>query len=57
MDTSKLTERERTIRQSIRAFLLTATLAELKRELELSLELGHAFRAACVQELIEEEEA
>lgn len=54
MDTSKLTERERTIRQNIRAFLLTATLAELRREKAISLEQGDSFRAVCIQELVEE---
>lgn len=54
MDTSKLNEREKAIRQMIRAFLLTATLAELRREKAISLELGDSFRAVCIQELIEE---
>jgi len=57
MDTSKLSDREKAIRRTIRAFLLTATLAELRKEKAISLELGDSFRAVCIQELIEETEA
>ncbi len=54
MDTSELTDRERQVRQDVRNFLINATLAELRLELEISNERGNAFRARCVQELIDE---
>lgn len=54
MDVSKLTETQRTIRAAIRAFLLIATPDELRKELDISLEQGDAFRVACVAELIRE---
>lgn len=54
MNIDKLTPAERRVRQTIRDFLLTASLDELKREEEISIERGDYFRAACVQELINE---
>jgi hypothetical protein len=41
-------------RQAIRALLMTATREQLEAERDLSLERGDRFRAACVQELINE---
>jgi hypothetical protein len=53
MDTSTLSSGQHQLRMNVRNFLLTATLNELKRELELSNERKDTFRAACVQELID----
>jgi hypothetical protein len=44
----------REIRSSIRAFLLTATIAEMRREVEISLGRKDTFRAECINELINE---
>jgi hypothetical protein len=52
---AELTAREYTLRRNVRAFLLTATPAELRRELALSEERGDTIRARFVRELIEEE--
>jgi len=49
-----MTDREKAIRRDIRAFLMVATMDELRRELQISLDKGDAFRAACIRELIEE---
>lgn len=49
-----MTPAQYSTRANIRNFLLTATMAELAREKEISLERGDQFRAACVQELIDE---
>lgn len=54
MDKREPGPRERQARQAVRAFLLAATLAELQREKTVSEDLGDHFRAACVQELIDE---
>jgi hypothetical protein len=55
MDKSKLTHVERQARMTVRNFLLTATHDELKRELAISKEVNNDFRAACIQELIDEQ--
>jgi hypothetical protein len=49
-----MTAAQHSTRANIRNFLLTATMAELVREKQISLEGGDLFRAACVQELIDE---
>ncbi len=54
MNTEFLTLAQRQVRMNIRNFLLIATLDELKREKELSLERNDPFHAECVQELIDE---
>ncbi len=52
-----MTDSQKRVRSAVRAFLMTATLEELKRELSISVERGDQFRADCVRELIREEEA
>lgn len=52
-----LTPAERQTRMNVRNFLLIATLAELVRELEISMERNDLFRARCIRELIEEHDA
>jgi hypothetical protein len=54
LDRATLTPAQHQIRWNVRNFLLTATIAELVREKELSLERGDPFRAECIQELIDE---
>jgi len=54
MDKSKLTDDQRRFRMNVRNFLMVATPAELQREKALSEERNDTFRAACVQELIDE---
>jgi hypothetical protein len=54
MDLAKLGEFQRTVRSNVRAFLLVASRAELEREQQISRERGDQFRAACVQELLDE---
>lgn len=49
-----LDEHKQKIRMNVRNFLLTATMEELQKELILSLDMSDSFRAACVQELIDE---
>jgi len=49
-----LTKAQRQIRMNVRNFLLVATMAELQKELTISLNSKDTFRAACVRELIEE---
>lgn len=44
------------LRQTIRNFLLTATLEELEKERRLSLERNDSFRAAVIEEMIHEVE-
>jgi hypothetical protein len=39
---------------NIRNFLLVATIAELETEIEISNRTGDTFRAACVQELLDQ---
>ncbi len=56
MDKSKLTDDQRRFRTNVRNFLMVATLPELQREKALSEERKDTFRAACVQELIDEYE-
>jgi hypothetical protein len=46
---------KRQLRQNIRNFLLTASLAELIIERNISLENGDTYRAECIEELIREE--
>lgn len=52
MDLSKLTSRQKAIRQNIRNFLMTANPAELKAELKISLDAGDKFRAEVIRELM-----
>ena len=52
MDKTTLTNAQRQIRMNIRNFLLVATIAELETEIEISNRTGDTFRAACVQELL-----
>ncbi len=54
MDVTNLTPSQKNIRSAIRGFLLTATRAELEKELELSKERKDEFRAKCIQELLDE---
>ena len=44
----------RQLRQNVRNFLLTATLEEMRKELQISRESGDAIRARFVQEMIDE---
>lgn len=50
-----LTQAQKTVRSNVRNFLIIATLPELQREFNLSLERNDHFRAKCVRELIDEE--
>jgi hypothetical protein len=50
-----MTPAQRQTRANIRNFLLVATPAELRAELEISIGAGDAFRAECIRELIAEE--
>jgi hypothetical protein len=54
MDIKALLPHQRQIRMNVRNFLLPATLDESQKELEISLEKGDAFRAACIKEWISE---
>lgn len=55
MPGENLTEfQRRLIRQNVRAFLMTATRAELEQEKRISLEHGDQWRAVLVQELLDE---
>jgi|AntRauTorcE11897_2_1112592.scaffolds.fasta_scaffold01099_3 FixJ family two-component response regulator len=54
MDKTTLTNAQRQIRMNIRNFLLVATIAELETEIEISNRTGDTFRAACVQELLDQ---
>jgi len=49
-----LSSQQRQIRMHIRNFLMLATPDQLKKELEISQQRPDPFRAACVQELIDE---
>lgn len=44
------------VRQAVRNFLLVATLPEMRRELEISVEQGDTVRAGYVEECIREAE-
>lgn len=55
MDLGKLTRVQRDVRAMIRGAMLTASVAELRGELALSLSAGDVFRATCVRELLAEE--
>ncbi len=58
MDTSTLSHHQRQHRMNIRNFLLTATPAELRRELDMCADRpGDKFRAECIHELILENNA
>jgi membrane glycosyltransferase len=57
MNISKLSDDQRRFRTNIRNFLMVATRSDLEAELALSRELNSEFRAACVQELINEDVA
>lgn len=57
MEINKLDRFHRQLRQNVRSFLLVATMDELKKEEQISLDRGDLFRAECVQELIAEKEA
>ncbi len=50
-----MTNQEHNLRMNIRNFLLVATTEELQKELQISLDRKDAFRAKCIQELIDEE--
>lgn len=54
MDKTTLTPAQRQIRMNVRNFLLVATIDELKIELAISEKTSDTFRAACVQELLDE---
>lgn len=43
-----------TIRQALRNFLIPLTIAEVERELELSIERGDSVRAGYVEEFLQE---
>ena len=47
----------RQLRQNVRNFLLPMTVAEVRRELELSIEAGDTARAGYVEEFLREVEA
>ena len=42
------------LRQNVRNFLLPLTIAEVERELEISLEMGNTVRAGYVEEFLGE---
>lgn len=50
-----LSPEKRDLRMNIRNFLLTATPAELQKELEISNDRGDKFRAMCIVELLNEQ--
>ena len=50
-----MTDAQRNIRDAVRAFLLCATLDQMKEELRISEEAGDTFRADCIRALIAEE--
>ncbi len=56
-DPKNLTIRERQLRSTIRAFILTANRAEMEKEREISLERKDNFRAAVIAEAIAEVDA
>ena len=45
---------QRNVRMAVRNFLLIATREELIQELKISQDRGDMWRAACVQEIIDE---
>jgi hypothetical protein len=53
----KLNPSQRATLMNVRNFMMLANEVELRRELEISLERGDEFRAACVRELIIEVKA
>lgn len=46
-----------TLRQNVRNFLLPLTIAEVRKELEISVERGDARRAGYIEEFLDELEA
>jgi hypothetical protein len=44
----------RQVRAAVRAFLMTATIEEIRRELEISVERGDTVRAGYVEEYLNE---
>lgn len=51
-----LTDKQVSIRSAIRAFLLTASREEMETELKISLDKGDEFRAACIRELMNDDD-
>lgn len=45
---------QRLVRSSVRGLLLGATIDQMKRERQISIDLGDYFRAQCVEECIQE---
>ena len=56
MDTSKLTPLQRQVRSAVRAFLMTATRAELIAEEQIR-KTEDPFRSSCVREMIDKWDA
>ena len=54
LDPMKLDSFQWRVRSAVRAFLLTATPAQLERELEISLDNNDLMRATFIRELINE---
>ncbi len=51
-----LTPEQRQLRSNIRGFLMVATIEQLEKELEISIERKDTFRATVIREMIEEEQ-
>lgn len=54
MIASELPMHLRQLRASIRNFLCVASIRQLRAEQRISRDMGDSFRAACIQELIDE---